>query len=420
MAARLSTLIALGFVAVTVPGCGNYTATTRAARDEFYAGKYTEAAKSLEKGAHEDSLDQLLYLFDRATALHQAGDYDGSNKDFAAADKMSEIKDYTSLSREAATLVTNDKIIQYKGEDFEKVLISQYLALNYLMMHKYEDALVECRRVNQKLHMMISQGKRKYKLNPMASYVSALMWEDQREWNDAYVDYQAVYALIPEMSYLGEDLYRLAWINNITEDMEKWTAQFHLTAEDRKRIRDTSKQPEIVVIVENGRSPEKQPNPAWKALPKYFPRYNPVAFTEVSVNGQVRGRSQLLFNVEKTAIENLDEKFAGLLAKRIGGVVAKEVLADQVGKRTDPLLGALFSFGMHAMDQADLRSWLTLPKDFQVFRVRVPLAPSYTVQIRPKNDGGGDAQSASGVVEKIVHFEPGKAGQRVFLHVRVL
>ncbi|MBI3555939.1 MAG: hypothetical protein HY074_06735 [Deltaproteobacteria bacterium] len=401
-------------------GCGNYTATTRAARNEFYAGKYTEAAKALEKGAHEDSLDQLLYLFDRATALHQAGDYDESNKDFAAADKMSEIKDYTSLSREAATLVTNDKIIQYKGEDFEKVLVSQYLALNYLMMHKYEDALVECRRVNQKLHMMISQGKRKYKLNPMASYVSALMWEDQHEWNDAYVDYQAVYALIPEMSYLGDDLYRLAWINNITEDMDKWARQYNLSGDDKKRIRDTAKLPEIVVIVENGHSPEKQPNPAWTALPKYYPRNNPVAFAEVSVNGQVRGRSQMLFNVEKTAIENMDEKFAGLLAKRIGGVVAKEVIADQVGKRTDPLIGKLLSFGMHAIDQADLRSWLTLPKDFQVFRVRVPLAPSYTVQIRPKNGAGDNALSASGVLEKIVHFEPGKPGQRVFIHVRVL
>ena len=333
---------------------------------------------------------------------------------------MSEIKDYTSLSREAATLVTNDKIIQYKGEDFEKVLVSQYLALNYLMMHKYEDALVECRRVNQKLHMMISQGKRKYKLNPMASYMSAKMWEDQREWNDAYVDYQAVAALIPEMSYLGEDLYRLAWINNITEDMEKWSTQYQLTAQKRKEIRDTSKMPEIIVIAEIGSSPEKQPNPAWKALPKYFPRSNPVAYTEISVNGQVRGQSQMLFDVEKTAIENLDEKFAGLLAKRIGGVVAKEVISDQVSRRTNPLFGALLDMGMHAADQADLRSWLTLPKDFQVFRMRVPLGGSYTIQIRPKGAGGGDAYSASGVVEKIIHFEAAKPGQRAFIHVRVL
>src|SRR5262249_31158901 len=151
-------------VAALASGCGNYTSTTRQAREEFYAGKYTEAAKSLEKGAHEDSLDQLLYLFDRATALHEAGDYEESIKDFALADKLAEIKDYTSISREAATLVTNDKIIQYKGEDFENFLISQYLALNYLYLHKYEDALVECRRVNHKLHLMIEQGKRKYKL----------------------------------------------------------------------------------------------------------------------------------------------------------------------------------------------------------------------------------------------------------------
>lgn len=409
--------IAISGAALVLPGCGNYTATTRTARDEFYAGKYTDAAKRLEKGAHEDGVDQLLYLFDRATALHEAGEFDESIKDFAIADKLSEIKDYTSLSAEAATLVTNDKIIPYKGEDFEKVLVSQYLALNYLMMHKYEDALVECRRVNHKLHLMISEGKRKYKLNPFASYVSAMIYEDQKQWNDAYVDYQAVYKLVPEFPYLGEDLYRLAWINNIREDMERWANEFQLSADDRKRIREESKKSELVVIIENGKSPEKIPHPNWQAIPKYVPRYNPVAYADVTLNDQPAGRSQELFNIETTAIENLDEKFAGLLAKRIAGVVAKEVIADQVGKRTDPIVGALLRFGMHAMDQADLRSWLTLPHDFQIFRARVQAGQTYKIKVMARNANGGAEPQ---VAEKIVHLETSKQTSRAFVHIRLL
>lgn len=408
------------FLAGTFAGCGNYTQTTRVARDEFYSGKYSEAAKILEKGAHEDGVDQLLYLFDRATALHQASDYDESNKDFHLADKLSEIKDYTSLSTEAATLVTNDKIVQYKGEDFEKVLISQYLAINYLMLGKFEDALVECRRVNHKLHLMISEGKRKYKLNPFASYLSALMYEDQKEINDAYIDYQAVHQLDPTFAYLGEDLYRLAWQNQNRQDMEKWSSEYHLTPDDKKRIRETAKNYELVVIVENGKSPEKFPHPSWEALPHYVPRFNPVSYAQVFVESKERGRSFPLFDVEKTAIENLDEKFAALIAKRVAGVVAKEVISDQVGRKTDPLVGALLRLGMHMMDQADLRSWLTLPKDFQIFRARFDKADSYKVAIHPKNLSGGDAITATGVVEKIVHFDPKVPGQRVFVHVRIL
>lgn len=399
--------------------CGDYTSTTRAARDEFYSGKYTESAKRLEKGAHESGVDQLLYLFDRATALHQASDFEESNKDFAAADKMAEINDYTSLTKEAATLVTNDKIIAYKAEDFEYVLISQYLALNYLMMHQYEDALVECRRVNHKLHMMISEGKRKYKLNPMASYLSAMMYEDQKQWSDAYVDYQTVHDLVPGFPYLGEDLYRLAAINGITEDMDRWANEYHLSSDDRKRIRSESKQDEIVLIVENGKSPQKQPNPIWKALPKYVPRPNPTAYAEVSLNGEDKGRSRMLFDVEKTAIENLDEKFAGLLAKRVAGVATKAVVADQVGRRTNPLLGAFLNAGMNAMDQADLRSWLTLPKDFQIFRVRVA-AGDYKIGVQARSANGGAAGKATGPIEKTIHFDPDKPGQRVFVPVRLL
>ncbi|MBI3542278.1 MAG: hypothetical protein HY075_03250 [Deltaproteobacteria bacterium] len=413
---RLLIIVSAGLVSA----CGNYTSATRQARDEFYAGKYTDAAKLLEKGAHEDSLNQLLFLFDRATALHEAGDYEESIKDFARADKLAEIKDYTSLAAEAATLVSTDRIIPYKGEDFEKVLISQYLALNYLMLHKYEDALVECRRVNHKLHMMISQGKRKYKLNPFASYISALMYEDQKEWNDAYVDYQAVQKLAPEFAYLGQDLYRLAWRNNIRDDMERWANEYHLSSDDRKRIRDEAKLPELVVIVESGKSPEKEPHPSWSALPHYVPRYNPVAYSQVLVDGKEVGRSQSLFNVEATAIQNLDDKFAGILAKHIAGVVAKEVVADQVGKRTDPIVGAILRLGLYAVDQADLRSWLTLPKDFQLFRARVQPGASYKLQIKPKDASGGDVGTPSGVIEKIVHFEKDKPDQRVFVHVRAL
>lgn len=400
-------------------GCGDYTRTTRVAREEFYAGKYTEAAQRLEEGARTEGVDQLLFLFDRATALHHAGDYEQSIREFEIAEKLAEIKDYTSISSEAATLVTNDKILPYKGEDFEKVLISQYQALNYLMLRKHEDALVECRRVNHKLHLMISQGRRKFRLNPMASYLAAMLYEDQREWDHAYVDYQATYKLTPDFPYLGEDLYRLAWKNRIRDHMERWAAEFRLSVEDQKRIREEASLPEIVVIVENGRAPEKHPHPNWHAVPRFYPRPNPVAYAQISVNGVDKGRSYTLFDVEKTAIADLDEKYAGLIAKRVGGVVAKEVLADQVGRRTDPLLGAVLRIGMHAMDQADLRSWLTLPKDFQVFRLRVPPGESYKILIQPRDFSGGAVAGASGGVEKIVHFESQKKNQRAFIHVRL-
>lgn len=418
MSARLALLI---FVALCAGCGGGYVSNTSTARRDFYSGQFFDAAKRLEKPAHEDGKDQLLYLLDRATALHQAGDYDESNKDFLIADRLAEIKDYTSLSTEAATLLTSEEIKHYKGEEFEYVLISQYLALNFLMLQKPEDALVECRRVNHKLHRLISEGKRKYALSPMARYLAAAIYEDRREWNDAYVDYQGMRELLPGLPFLGEDLYRLAWRNRNRADMERWASEYQLSGETQRRIRETADDPEIFVIVENGRAPQKEPHPSWASIPHFVPKYNPTDHVDVlAIAGATAGepgvvparsRSYRLFDVEKAAIRNLDEKFGPLLAKKIAGLVAKEVISDQISRRTDPLIGFLVWLGLHASDTADTRSWLTLPKDFQVARIRLPReGGSFTVRFTPAAATGS---------EKIIRFEAGKRGSRVFVPIRL-
>src|SRR5262245_43452885 len=100
----------------------------------FREGRYDDAAQHLKKGLEEqgtDGRDILLYLMDIGLSLHSAGRYQESNEYLLKADKMAEIKDYTSLSKESATLLTSDNIKDYKGEDFENVLINTYLSMNY-------------------------------------------------------------------------------------------------------------------------------------------------------------------------------------------------------------------------------------------------------------------------------------------------
>lgn len=427
MKRKLGTLTAtlLLCASVLIQGCSHYSNVTAKAREDFYAGRFREAAKELEKGAQEEGVNQLLYILDRATALHHAGDYEEAIKEFRRADKLAEIVDYTSLSAEAATLVTNDRIIQYKGEDFEKVLINQYLALDYLFLGKFEDAQVESRRVNRKLYLMITEGKRKYKLNPMAKYLSGIIYEMEGQFNDAYIDYKGVYDLNPNFPYLPADLYRTALKSGLTEAAENWATKFGLTAEAKKNILEAAKQPELVVIFENGKSPEKKPHPNWRALPKYFARQNPVERVELFLNSQPVGKSEPLFNIESTAIENLDEKFAGLLAKRIAGVVTKEVIANQVDERVDPLLGAVLRIGMHAADEADLRSWLTLPKDFQVFRMRLA-KPETTIKLKitslPEGKEGAEKVVVwSDAAKKPLHKNPNQFSlQKLILPWRIL
>jgi hypothetical protein len=87
---------------------------------------------------------------------------------------------------EAGTLLTSENIKDYKGEDFENCLINTYLAMNYALMGDVENALVEARRVNHKLQLMITDGQRKYKQNAFASYLSAILYETDGDYGNEH------------------------------------------------------------------------------------------------------------------------------------------------------------------------------------------------------------------------------------------
>ncbi len=393
-------------------GCASVRMSDRKGDAAFRAGRYEEAAAHFQKGVEkqgEDGRDVLLYLLDAGLALHSAGRFAESNRLFLQAERIADIKDYTSLSTEAATLVTSENLTHYKGEDFEKVLINTYLAMNFALMGNRESSLVEARKVNRKLQLMVQEGKRKYQQNAFARYLSGVLYEADRDWNNAYVDYKQTRELLPDWPELGLDLWRMSKAVGIDEDRERWEKQYSLTEEARTEtlllLRPPSSKAspspapgEIIVLYENGISPVKRPNPDFRTLPKFFPRFNPVRKARVRVDGSDRGEPFVLHDIEETAIQNLDEKYAGLVAKKMAGIVAKEVVSDRVEKWTNsPLLGLLTKVTLYASDQADVRSWNLLPRDLQILRVSVPpgdhevvlqpegrpALPPKTVQVRP-------------------------------------
>ncbi len=407
--------ILFGSIFLFTLGCASARMSDHESDRLFQAGHYVEAATHLKEGLKkegENGKDLLLFLLDIGLSLHSAGEYEESNRFFLQADKIAEIKDYTSLATEGATLLTSDNIKSYKGEDFEKVLINTYLAMNYALLGDRENALVEARRVNSKLHLMVTEGQRKYKQNAFARYLSAILYEDEYNYNDAYVDYKNTWALMPQFPGLGRDLWRCAWQLRMPDEMERWDQAFSLTEEDHveaKKLGPRSSQGEIIVLYENGIAPIKKPNPQFSALPKFYPRSNTVYQARVEVNGETKGFTSLLDDVEETAIRDLDEKYGGLIAKKVAGIVAKEAVAYGVEKQTNsPILGLLTRAVFYLSDQADVRSWNLLPRDFQVLRVGVA-AGTYSVKLFPI---GSEI-----LLEKIIQVE---AGKKVFVNFRYM
>jgi hypothetical protein len=358
------------FVFLFQTGCATYQSKLSQPLMYMQNGHADKAAELIKKEAFEPSRDQLVYLLDYSTAKQLAGDYKGSNEGFEKAGDLADLNDYHSITKVTASLLLSEEMVQYKGDDYEKVLIPIYGAINYLMLHDKEDARVKVRKLNDLANFLEIEGKKPFKNNPFAPYLSALIWEDSGNLDNAYIEYKNAYAIDAGYDPVEEDLLRVSYILGRLDDYAMWKKKFPTVKTYEKKWKDRS-QGELVVIYQQGKGPRKQPAPSFPRLPELVRVGSAGVMARVVVDGKVMDKTLPVFSVEDTAMKTLGEQYAGLLAKRLGGVAAKAVVADQI-RQKNQLLGDLTWIAMNVADRADVRQWVSLPQTFQVGRVVLP------------------------------------------------
>tara|TARA_B100000749_G_scaffold280455_1_gene276608 strand:+ start:42784 stop:44013 length:1230 start_codon:yes stop_codon:yes gene_type:complete len=400
MKKTLLLLLSLTFLS----GCATYQMGVSSARRQMQNGNFVQAAESLKEKAMQPTKDQLVYLLEYATALQMAGKFKESNQALLLAEDIAEIQDYTSISKEAGSLLLNEGMVQYKGDPFEKVMINAMLAINFLMMGDLDASLVETRKLNQMLYLYKKEGKRPYEQNEFAHYLAAMIWEQDRKFDDAYIDYEKAYSLNPNLPYIREDLIRVAWQSRRMEQYKKWKREFSEVKFDPKSTR--SKDGELIVIFQQGWGPRKQARPENHRFPMLKPVRNRTQVAQVLVNGKPMTETLMAYDVEHASIKTLDDDYGRLVAKRAAGVVVKAVAADQIRQQNEGL-GDLAWLVMNIADQADLRQWSTLPQTIQV--ARIPLKPGeYTVSLEGLYASEGDS-TGEVMPPKTITINPRKA-----------
>lgn len=365
-------------------GCtADYVARTRPVRMAYQSGDYPRALRTLESESHGEHVqDRLLVLLDKGMVLHAAGQWEESIAVLAEADRLSGELDAISVSEEAKTFVGNERQRVYRGEDFEKLMISVLQALNYAQLGKDEDALVEVRRVNERLEKMVVDEKKPYEQLAIARYLGGVLYEDQGEWDSAYIDYAKAYELEPRLGALVEPLLRLAKQTGRDEAYAELAAKFPGVPHAPLGPGES----QLVVVVEAGLSPEKAPTPRDYGdtgqlieVPVYRDRgYVPAV--QVRVEGQAE-RAVTVTSLADVAKVHLNDRIGRMLAKQLASALVKAGLAAGVGALTKSKeVGFLTFLVLNAGNAADLRSWLSLPAEFQVARFRVP-AGKHTVQV---------------------------------------
>lgn len=387
--------------------CASYQSQMTGALTSFRDGRPGDAAKQLKEKAEKENDDQVVFLFEYATALQAAGDYKESTKYFLKAEDVVDVKDYHSISRVAGSVLLNEGLVQYKGEDYEKVFINAMLAINFLAVGDLDAAQVETRKLNTKLYKYKYEAKRDYNQDPFAFYLSAMIWEANRQWDDAYIDYKKVYELNPNIPYLKEDLLRASRMAQRPEEFDKWRRQFGTS-----KFEDHKGKGEIVLLFEQGWAPRKYPHPQFPKIPKLVPVTSLSDRGRISIINGPKEDTQVITSVQNVAVKTLDDQYAGLIGKRVAGIVVKEVVADQIRQKNEAL-GQLAWIGLHIADQADLRSWLSLPETFQV--ARVVLRPGkYTLRAEGVSNGSATGEKSPEITVEV------KAGKKVFIPWRAV
>jgi hypothetical protein len=165
------------------------------------------------------------------------------------------------------------------------------------------------------------------------------------------------------------------------------------------------------------------------ALPRLIPQRSQVQFGEIALTsptgGSYQGRTEVAHNLTSAAERRLEERLPAISVKAAARAAVKFAMAEGVGRGaqaaagrdSSPLIGILAGGIAHALaigtEEADKRSWRTLPDEIQIARLWVEPG-DYELRYRPVSKLGGTA--GRDVTRKLSV----KAGETKFLTERIV
>lgn len=431
MMKSLALRLGASLCAVLLAGCSQYN--MEAQRRQMEQGAYAEAVETLKKDL-EPVLPDLLEL---GLVAHYANDYETSNNAFAIAEAVSEDLYTRRLSTEAAALATNDTVRPYPGSRVERLLIHYYRALNYVYDNDVDDALVEARRGLRLIQYYEGEDDGyAYEAAAFIAYFAGMLFEWAGETNDAFTSYRAAeqyYSAYGDSGGvkappdIGRRLVLLARQLNFTEEAELY--------ENRYGAPDPSEEGrgELVILYESGFGPHKEEAniviPILKAdtyddesdrekhrrqadeyaasiyagvdidyldaeldyllriaLPTL--KETPPALTAVEASAAgVQAGSALAEDINEASERTYRSEMPGMLLRAILRGVVKHKAHGAAKRQGEGAEIAMELFNFFS-ENADTRSWQTLPALVSVLRMELPPG-THAVQLRFTGGKGG-------------------------------
>ena len=185
---------------------------------------YINSRRASRRTIYSSPRNDILFYLDRGMVKHHAGMFRESFLDLHTAERLIEEAFTRSLTQEIGTLILNDNVMEYRGEDYEDLYINVFNALNFYFMGDLEGALVEIRRLNEKLNVLQDRYERvarrvidssqhldpgqlpmestRFSNSALARYLGLLFYRGTGRFDSARVDYLELiraFSLAPEI-----------------------------------------------------------------------------------------------------------------------------------------------------------------------------------------------------------------------------
>jgi uncharacterized protein len=391
--------------------------------NELENNSYTDSAgfagsvKALEKNwkiLYKNG-DKILYYLDKGMLQHYAQQYSESSKLLQEGERAIEDAFTKSISQEISTYLVNDNVRDYGGEDYEDIYINVFNALNYYHRGDREGAMVEIRRMNNKLRHLADKydaaitglqrkalendtrlpsnpnAQAEFSDSALARYLGMLFHRGAGQYDDARIDRDWLLAAFAN----SQSIYTNAIPSSISGEMEIPQGMARLN-----------------VIAFGGLSPVKQENVMriplldyrWIkiALPEMVSRRSEIYRIELELDDGQKFSLELLEDMDAVAKETFKARQELIYIKTVLRATVKAAGSSVTGaaaREVDGIGGlvlGLYSLAAQAYaevsEQADLRVSRYFPAKAYVAGINLPPG-RYSFSIKYYNRSGKEIAS---------------------------
>lgn len=388
-------------------------------------GQYAAAIKTLQKD--QKSNDYALYAAELGRFQQLSGDYTGSSATFMPLMSLVEAQalgpkvQASQVLADTGSLLSNDNAIPYRLRPYEIILLYQSEALNYIAQGEISNALVSLRKANLaqatlQQNNQLAQAKTQENLqknqlntrflddpnsplaatlqaegnikstylNAMTYYLFALLSLNAGNTNDAAVALKQAVSISPDNTYLQTALLQTLQAQGASSSI----IQNYLKAFHRHTVPSANpKNATLVIWYDNALVPPKSEVdiplpliglgqiqnfsfPVYQ-LPPSLPPTLSVSIEKSPVPTPLPP-TELITSVYGLAAKQLESEYPAIFLRAGLRLMTKAAATDALSTQDNPLLGLAMQVYSILSSQADLRSWLSLPKNTQIAQYSLP------------------------------------------------